>query len=69
MVLLFSPGRRRMEIVSENGTMTENFEVGKYDPTVVENWENGTGSENEESEARARNLGLGLTSSRFVRTV
>ncbi|KAJ8428810.1 LOW QUALITY PROTEIN: hypothetical protein Cgig2_028015 [Carnegiea gigantea] len=42
----------KVGIVSENGTMTEDFEVGEYDPTVVENWGNGTGSENEESEAR-----------------
>lgn len=33
---------------------------------MVENWGNGTGSENEESEARVRNLGLRLRSSRFV---
>ena len=34
--------------------MTEDFEVGEYDPTVVENWGNGTGSENDESETRVR---------------
>ena len=32
-------------VVDENGTMAEEFEVGDYDPEVVENWGNGSDPE------------------------
>ena len=32
-------------IVDENGTMAEEFEVGDYDPELVENWGNGSDAE------------------------
>lgn len=31
---------KRFGIVDENGTMTDNFEIGEYDPNVVESWGN-----------------------------
>lgn len=41
-----TPGSIKMfGIVNENGTMTEEFEVGDYDPEVVENWENWSSAE------------------------
>ncbi|GAV70322.1 Methyltransf_29 domain-containing protein [Cephalotus follicularis] len=36
---------RSFGIVDENGTMTDDFEVGEFDPDLVENWGNGTDSD------------------------
>ncbi|XP_021757266.1 probable methyltransferase PMT11 [Chenopodium quinoa] len=45
---------KRFGIVDENGTMTEDFEIGEYDPSVVESWGNSSDSEVVESETRVR---------------
>ncbi|XVF75283.1 hypothetical protein PTKIN_Ptkin13bG0174800 [Pterospermum kingtungense] len=34
-------------IVDENGTMSDDFEIGEFDPDLVENWGNGTDAEAE----------------------
>ncbi|CAL5387199.1 unnamed protein product [Camellia sinensis] len=35
---LSSPPHERFGIVDENGTMADDFEVGDFDPSVVDNW-------------------------------
>ncbi|KNA20549.1 hypothetical protein SOVF_050940 [Spinacia oleracea] len=45
---------KRFGIVDENGTMTEDFEIGEYDPNVVESWGNSSDSEVAVSETRVR---------------
>ncbi|KAL2940558.1 putative methyltransferase PMT11 [Bienertia sinuspersici] len=45
---------KRFGIVDENGTMTDDFEIGEFDPNVVENWGNSTDDEVVESRARIR---------------
>lgn len=45
---------KRFGIVDENGTMTDDFEVGEFDPNVVEDWGNSTDHEVSESQSRAR---------------
>lgn len=51
------PAVKKFGIVDENGTMTEDFEVGEYDPNLVENLGNVTDSDVEDGgglEARVR---------------
>ncbi|XP_010691259.2 probable methyltransferase PMT11 [Beta vulgaris subsp. vulgaris] len=45
---------KRFGIVDENGTMTDDFEIGEYDPNVIENWRNSSDSEVAESEIRVK---------------
>ncbi|KAI4299527.1 hypothetical protein L6164_032979 [Bauhinia variegata] len=40
---------KKFGILNENGTMSENFEVGEFDPELVDNWVNDTQVETEES--------------------
>nr|DAD26523.1 TPA_asm: hypothetical protein HUJ06_027991 [Nelumbo nucifera] len=44
----------RFGIVDENGTMAEEFEVGEFDPELVENWGNGTETEEGEQSQSSR---------------
>lgn len=36
----------RFGILDENGTMTEDFNVGEFDPDLVDKWDNGTDGSN-----------------------
>ncbi|XP_057523727.1 probable methyltransferase PMT11 [Amaranthus tricolor] len=45
---------KRFGIVDENGTMTDDFEIGEFDPNVVENWGNSSDSEVAESENKVK---------------
>ncbi|XP_026444254.1 probable methyltransferase PMT11 [Papaver somniferum] len=44
------PSITRFGIVDENGTMTEDFEVGEFDPEFVENWGNDNETVSEEGD-------------------
>ncbi|KAK9683343.1 hypothetical protein RND81_10G133700 [Saponaria officinalis] len=44
---------KRFGVVDENGTMTDNFEIGEFDPTVVDDFENVTDAK-EEGRVRVR---------------
>ncbi|XP_074308221.1 putative methyltransferase PMT11 [Silene latifolia] len=48
------PVMKRFGVVDENGTMTDNFEIGEFDPTVVEDWENVTAYAKEDDKVRVR---------------
>ncbi|GAB4827505.1 hypothetical protein Ancab_034388 [Ancistrocladus abbreviatus] len=52
------PAVKRFGIVDENGTMTEDFEVGTFDPDVVENWGNASEAEDGDDGELAR---IGIT--------
>ncbi|KAE8683096.1 putative methyltransferase PMT11 [Hibiscus syriacus] len=41
-------------IVDENGTMSDEFEIGEFDPDLVENWGNGTEIETETNKGDAK---------------
>lgn len=41
----------RYGIVDENGTMTDNFEVGEFDPALVEKWDFGNETSGREADA------------------
>ncbi|KAL6581104.1 hypothetical protein OROMI_007027 [Orobanche minor] len=43
------PAMQRMGVVDENGRMTDDFEVGEYDPELVDNWSKANESEGLES--------------------
>lgn len=42
------PAVQKMGVLDENGVMNDNFEVGEFDPEVIENW--GVGNETEVEE-------------------
>ncbi|KAI3470780.1 hypothetical protein Pfo_027443 [Paulownia fortunei] len=46
------PALQRMGVVDENGKMTDDFEVGEYDPELVENWAKTNESEGLESDGK-----------------
>lgn len=46
------PALQRMGVVDESGKMTDNFEVGEYDPELVENWSKTNESEGVESDGK-----------------
>lgn len=46
------PALKRMGVVDENGRMTDDFEVGEYDPELVENWAKTNESEGLESDGK-----------------
>ncbi|KAK6145396.1 hypothetical protein DH2020_022216 [Rehmannia glutinosa] len=46
------PALQRMGVVDENGRMTDDFEVGEYDPELVENWAKTNESEGLESDGK-----------------
>ncbi|KAL3838441.1 hypothetical protein ACJIZ3_023032 [Penstemon smallii] len=53
------PAVQRMGVLDENGRMTDDFEVGEYDPEVVENWgkaneSEGLGSDGEGDRVRVK---------------
>ncbi|KAL2558051.1 putative methyltransferase PMT11 [Forsythia ovata] len=50
------PTVQRMGVVDENGVMTEDFEVGEYDPEVVENWGKANETEGLESDGKGDKL-------------
>lgn len=51
------PSIERFGIVDENGTMSDNFEVGEFDPNeVVDNWGSGNETELEKDESGSRRI-------------
>lgn len=46
------PALQRMGVVDESGKMTDNFEVGEYDPELVDNWSKTKESEGLESDGK-----------------
>lgn len=50
------PALQRMGVVDENGRMTDDFEVGEFDPEMVENWSKTNGSEGLESDGKGDNV-------------
>ncbi|XP_059666309.1 probable methyltransferase PMT11 isoform X2 [Cornus florida] len=57
------PSVQRFGVVDENGTMADEFEIGEFDPDVVENWGNGNetevvGSDGGGSRVRVKKFGM-----------
>ncbi|KAL7147726.1 hypothetical protein ABFS83_06G126100 [Erythranthe nasuta] len=49
------PALQKMGVVDENGRMTDDFEVGEFDPELVENWSKSNESEGLESDGKGDN--------------
>ncbi|KAJ4971979.1 hypothetical protein NE237_005078 [Protea cynaroides] len=52
----------RLGIVTENGAMSDEFEVGGFDPDMVENW----GNDNETKESQSQSESSGVRVERFA---
>ncbi|XP_051121463.1 probable methyltransferase PMT11 [Andrographis paniculata] len=50
------PALQRMGVVDENGRMSDNFEVGEYDPELVDNWGKTNESEGAGSDGNGDNV-------------